>query len=124
MGIDIYARWRGITKDEEEKQYTGFSTTAGDVGYLREAYHGTPYATRELLPEAFDSPDGVVPIPAKTLRERLPKVLELVAERARKLYSAGDEEVKDTQKAFIDFVELCEKKEAETGQPVEIHASY
>jgi hypothetical protein len=35
MGIDVYARWDGQTKYEEEKQYTGFSTVHGHVGYLR-----------------------------------------------------------------------------------------
>jgi hypothetical protein len=30
----------------------------------------------------------------------------------------------DTALAFVDFVELCERKEAETGEPVRILASY
>ena len=29
----------------------GFDITAGDKGYLREAYHGSPYATHYLLKE-------------------------------------------------------------------------
>jgi predicted Rossmann fold nucleotide-binding protein DprA/Smf involved in DNA uptake len=45
MGIDIYARWKGQTRQEQEAQYTGFSVVHGHLGYLREAYHGEPYAT-------------------------------------------------------------------------------
>lgn len=54
MGIDVYARWRNQTKEQKEAQFTGFSAVAGDVGYLREAYHGGPYVTKFLLEEAFD----------------------------------------------------------------------
>ena len=51
MGIDLYARWDGMTEAEAEAQITGFSITAGSVGYLREAYHGGPYVTAWLAPE-------------------------------------------------------------------------
>lgn len=54
MGIDVYLRWRNQTSDEHNAQMTGFSLISGNVGYLREAYHGGPYATRVLVPEAFD----------------------------------------------------------------------
>lgn len=54
MGIDIYARWRGQTDAERQAQEEAWlSTTSGHVGYLREAYHGEPYATRHLCKEAF-----------------------------------------------------------------------
>jgi len=42
-------RWNGQTKAEIEAQYTGFSVVHGHVGYLREAYHGAPYATEYLV---------------------------------------------------------------------------
>src|ERR1051326_1589275 len=51
MGIDIYAQWHGQTKEEETAQITGFSTVRGHVGYLRESYHGEPYATKHLCAE-------------------------------------------------------------------------
>ena len=54
MGIDIYMHWKDQTEEEHKAQLTGFSVTSGDVGYLREAYHGSPYATKFLMPEAFD----------------------------------------------------------------------
>lgn len=125
MGIDIYARWRGQTEDERQRQYTGCSTVHGHVGYLREAYHGEPYATHHLCAEAFESGTGVAAIPAATLRERLPRTLELVEERERTVYKETDRAAIDRVKAsFSDFVALCERKERETGEPVRITASY
>lgn len=35
MGTDIYLDWNGKTEKDKEKQYTGWSIDAGDVGYLR-----------------------------------------------------------------------------------------
>jgi hypothetical protein len=124
MGIDIYAKWAGQTEEERQAQATGFSTEHGHVGYLREAYHGSPYATRKLLPEAFAADNAEAAISAQTLRERLPDVLKTVEERETKLYKATKEEVARAQKSFTDFVELCERKERETGQPVTVYASY
>jgi hypothetical protein len=71
MGIDIYARWKGQTDAETQTQMTGFSVVHGHVGYLREAYHGEPYATKYLLREAFEHPAARSHIPASVLRQRL-----------------------------------------------------
>lgn len=126
MGIDIYAKWKGQTAKEEEAQVTGFSVVQGHAGYLREAYHGQPYATKYLVSEAFDSPNGEAEIPASVLRERLPETIRLAKERQRDVYGRegrildSDPEIK----SFIDFVDLCELKEEETGEPVTIIASY
>jgi len=60
MGIDIYAEWRGMTEEESNAQITGFDAAAGHVGYLREAYHGEPYATRVLVPEAFEQGEATI----------------------------------------------------------------
>jgi hypothetical protein len=54
MGIDVYVRWRGQTHEEGKAQVTGFSIVSGHVGYLREAYHGEPYATKVMFPECWD----------------------------------------------------------------------
>lgn len=128
MGIDIYAHWREQSEDERDAQYTGFSIAHGHVGYLREAYHGEPYATRVLVPEAFDHeayPEGA-PIAAATLRKRLRKTLATARARQLILYKepSGSEETKMVCKSFADFVELCEAKERETDAPCIIHASY
>jgi hypothetical protein len=125
MGIDIYAQWRGQTENERMAQLSvPFSTIVGRVGYLREAYHGEPYATHYLCAEAFDSEEGEARIRASTLRERLEKTLLLAAERERKLYQSSDEDIADVQQSYREFVALCERKEQETGEPVRIVASY
>ena len=123
MGIDIYARWKGQTTDEQDEQMTGFSVVHGHVGYLREAYHGSPYATRYLVAEAFES--GEAELRAALLRERLPQTLALVREREIVVNHETDEyQIFRVMRSFVDFVELCERKEHETGQPVTITASY
>ena len=63
MGIDIYMKWEGQTEEEERAQITGFEVSgrAGGVGYLREAYHGAPYATMFFVGEAFgEDPQSVL----------------------------------------------------------------
>ena len=64
-------------------------------------------------------------IPAKLLRKRLPETLKLVAERYKKNYKeVTDEEIKEAQKSFIDFVELAEKIEEREGKSCEFYASF
>ncbi len=126
MGIDIYAQWKRQTEEEEEAQLTGFSVKHGHVGYLRESYHGTPYATRHLAAEAFDSPDAQAQISAKTLRERLPETIRLAKKRLRVVYKRKGRIPDDDPviQSFVDFVALCERKEQQTGESVTIIASY
>lgn len=168
MGIDIYLKWNGMTEKERTSQQTGFCTTAGSVGYLRESYHGGPYATKILVREAFESENCEAEIPAAVLRERLthvtepargcdgghevavffveimraagkrvepmePKsgetepmtVEEAIRERCARLYPEdGADYAEQVVQSFRDFVALAEKKEAETGQPCTIYASY
>lgn len=125
MGIDIYAQWNDQTKDERAAQSSHWlSVESGSVGYLREAYHGEPYATRFLCAEAFASDTAQARIPAATLRARLDETLRLVEERERTLYEADDQEVERRKRTFRDFVALCEEKERETGESVLIVASY
>ena len=126
MGIDVYSRWKNQTQKEHDDQCTGFSIHHGHVGYLREAYHGQPYATRMLVPEAFaaDSDDDEPMIPAATMRKRLPGVIAAAIERAKNVYKEEIDENDPTVKSFVHFVELCEAKERETGIPCRIFASY
>lgn len=122
MGIDVYARFEGMTDEEIKEQFCGFDTRKGNVGYLREAYHGGPYATRELVPEAFAAEECEAAIPAAVMRERLPVVMATARLREAKLYkNAAPNHV---AKAFRDFVVFCEQAEAKTGKPCTIIASY
>jgi len=123
MGIDIYMRWDGMTEADREKQITGFDATVGDVGYLREAYHGGPYATRYLVEEAFEDGAGDVHIPAKELRERLPLTKDIVIQRAKEVYKEELTEDDEIVKSFENFVKLGEALEADGRKPT-IYASY
>jgi len=123
MGIDIYMRWEGMTEADREKQITGFDATVGDVGYLREAYHGGPYATKYLVEEAFEDGAGDVHIPAKELRERLPLTKDIVIQRAREVYKEELTEDDEIVKSFENFVKLGEALEADGRKPT-IYASY
>lgn len=68
MGIDIY-----ILDNENDKDNWRVHDCRA---YLRESYHGGPYATKILCREAFDSDDCTAEIPAAVLRERLTHVTE------------------------------------------------
>lgn len=35
MGTDVHLKWKGMTREDEEKQLTCFRINAGDVGYIR-----------------------------------------------------------------------------------------
>lgn len=122
MGIDIYAEWDGMTEADRAARFTT-SVVHGHTGHLREAYHGEPYATRALAPEAFET--GQAAIPAATLRQRLPEVLRLAEMRECIVYGETDpNEVGHILQSYRNFVALCERKEAETGKPCTIFASY
>ena len=123
MGIDIYMRWDGMTEGDREKQITGFDATVGDVGYLREAYHGGPYATKYLVEEAFENGVGDVHIPAKELRKRLPLTKDIVIQRAKEVYKEELTEDDAVVKAFEDFVKLGEALE-EDGRKPTVYASW
>ena len=127
MGIDVYLKWDTMADEDHKAQLgKGFQTNIGNTGYLREAYHGEPYATQMLVPEAFDEKNSGedVPIFAKEMEARLPKVLEKVRERYTKIYEAEEDEIKTAQKSFSDFVKLAKLKEEQNKEPCKVYASY
>ena len=149
MGIDIYMHWDDMTDDEVRAQFTGFDTTAGNVGYLREAYHGGPYATETLVPEAFEwteeignlmscakmagteLPDDLldllsrgVPMSAEKLQNRLGSTILRARERIDKLYPEMSPEDADlVVSSYISFVDLALEKQAE-GKCIYVYASH
>ena len=130
MGIDCYLvnPDSGELHAEEtgQRDRMGFNTLSGDAGYLREAYHGGPYATHVLLEEGWNDGDiddkGNFSLPASTLRNRLSETLEAAAIRNKSLYSGQDEE--GVLESFKDFVALAEKLEEKNGKPCKFHVSY
>jgi hypothetical protein len=125
MGIDIYAVWKGQTEEERACQLAvRLLSEEREIGYLREPYHGEPNATRFLFREAFASKTGEAPIPAKTLRKRLPHALKLIEQRELKIYHMTDwHEIHAMEDSYISFVELCERKERQKRAPVLIRTS-
>jgi hypothetical protein len=122
MGIEVYAEPSGMTPEEIHARIIGFDVTKGHVGFLSEGYHGEPYATRVLVPEAFEQGEAL--IPAAKLRERLRATLA-AEEREKSVYGETDSlEIQRTLDIFTNFVEQCERKEYETGKPCRITASY
>jgi hypothetical protein len=58
-------------------------------------------------------------------RARLPATLAAAEEREKAVYDETDPlEIQRVLDSFRNFVELCERKEAETGEPCSIIASY
>lgn len=123
MGIDIYLRWELMTEEEVERQFQGFNIAIGKDGYLREAYHGEPYATKTLLPEVFEAQGDPINIPASTLRERLPETMKAAMKREREVYRKRPNEDSPVVRSFVEFVELAEQLEAD-GKSFTIRASY
>lgn len=80
MGIDVYLKWKGMTKKDKAAQTEHyFRHDGGAVGYLREAYHGGPYPSKILVREAFEAPKCYAKIPASVMRQRLVNVTEPAA---------------------------------------------
>lgn len=87
MGIDVYLEWDDMTEEDKKARITGFSIHHGHVGYLREAYHGSPYATAILISENWDDqPEEGFTIPAAELRRRLPATVMATLYRHHVVY--------------------------------------
>lgn len=92
----------------------------GHLGLLHEDYEDDygmqgPYAIQALVPEAFTG-TCCVPIPAATLRERLPKALEI----AKGHWGRSElPEGHPILRSFVDFVHLAERmEEAPPWEPI------
>lgn len=119
MGVDIYLRHKGV-----EHTPWGSGASTGKDGYLREAHFGGPYASMILVPEAFAAEQFGVPIPAATLRARLPETLRIAEVRIRRVYGVTDpNDVDKLLQEYRDFVELCGQIEQETGKPTTVIVS-
>jgi hypothetical protein len=59
-----------------------------------------------------------VPVYAPTLQGRLPATLVVAEQREREIYGLTEQaEIDRVLKSYSDFVELCARKEEETGEP-------
>lgn len=91
MGIDVYLTWDNQTEAEKKAQYTGFSVEAGKVGYLREAYHGSPYATHALFARRYWDGDEDARADVPELKRRLPATVLISLYRNEMLYGTGED---------------------------------
>lgn len=123
MGIDVYLKWDGMTEEDEENRITGFevSKRAGASGYLREAYHGEPYATFILFPECFEG-NREHKYNTNTLIHRSAQAIIAANKRGETIYKRkeGDPEMED---AIKEFIKLHGKKEREGLNP-KVYVSY
>lgn len=118
MGIDVYLLWDGQTEKERNAQYTGFSIVSGHVGYLREAYHGSPYATQILINEDWGGqPKGGFAIPNANLQQRLPAAVKAAIIREGILYRTKAMLHDPHIMAFANFVALHGQLEAQGRNP-------
>lgn len=55
MGTDVYLDWKGRTREDKEKQFTGFCIDAGNIGYLSASVGMTTENTflRRLFPNEY-----------------------------------------------------------------------
>lgn len=112
MGIDVYLKWDGQTQKEHDAQFTGFSIASGHVGYLREAYSSSPFATHVMFPEDNQKFEPFA-VPNKLLVERLPAALKAIRER----YADDKKAMTWATKSFKDFVALHGKLEKAGKHP-------
>jgi hypothetical protein len=115
MGIDVYLKWDGQTEEEKQAQLTGCSIVHGHKGYLREAYHGGPYATRVLfrgIDLEHEDADGYVPVTAKQLEDNIKEAVFCTLIRELKVYGS------QRQPAVVDIKETVGDQEQETVEEV------
>ena len=109
-----------MSKKQKDRQITAFDTTMGRTGYLREAYHGEPYATEKLIPEARNKTldPSNLQVPNRLLKQRLPSTIKAAIKREQTIYKAKNVTIKSpVVKSYIDFVALHEKLEKAGKKP-------
>ena len=120
-GIDVYAHWAGKTLAEERAQITGhsmaMSVTLGKLMMVNRTRSNSWFPRRSRVMRKF---------PQHYCAPRLAEVLRIAAQRQATVYhrTIDDEAAKEALKSFADFVDLCERKEGETGKPCRISARY
>ncbi len=110
MGYDIYLKWKGQTSEESDKQITGYSITAGHVGYLRASYGWADMIRvfEILFKGQWESHENILTASeiAKNLKlaKRLPEWKKIKKEDGARVMQSVE-----------DFVKLAVQKEKETG---------
>ena len=134
--LDLYMRWSGMTRAEEDRQLglggTEPAPLRGKYGRLCESVEWPWHIIEALAPEALQEAgrdtgtiaslfQGYVPIPATLLQYRQDRALAAVTRR----YGPDDDiNVPTVQQSVRDFIALAADKEAATGVPCTFRASF
>ena len=115
MGYDVYLRWDGMTTEEKDAQFTGYSTVHGHSGYLRWSYEKPNPVLNLLKPWMTNAyPEEISGVPSADILKRLPKAKDAILS-----YDGISDQVKvEIVESFANFVLLYEKKEKDGLNPV------
>lgn len=105
MGFDVYLKWDGMTRVDEDAQITGYSLVHGHIGYLRWSYEEPNPVLALLDPFMGDDYPAEISVPNAKLINRLPYVLGALGDFFE------DEGLDRIFKSFQDFVKLHGGKE-------------
>ena len=85
MGIGVYVKCHCMSDEVKHAQITlqAPALLRGHVGYVREAYHASPYETPLLVPAAFDGEEGEAESLPGFMRQRLRWVVEAGRQREK-----------------------------------------
>lgn len=122
MGLDVYLEWKGMSKDDKKKQYSGFDVTCGNVGYLRGAYNG--HIGYDAICILFDGINWekkwIVKI--EILKANLQKLEEGFFKTHKEKFYNKDGKDLEIQ-SYRDFVDLAEKL-IKQGKKPKVYFSY
>ncbi len=129
MGLDIYLKWKGMTKKDKEARYTGFAN-AGSVGYLRSSYNEggfNSWAKRYIEGKDFyyifqpkDTGDAWIPTPEEwdEMAKRAEEALQLALKAKDLPYLIGVHFFIDTFETEADCLKAYLEDEAlHKGRP-------
>lgn len=147
MGIDLCAFTEEFVlgsiaagDDEPFQSWKARKESGGQVGYVRESYHGVTHAVFEFCPETYgdsELPPGVKVlgdsyyyIPSSILKSRMPAVEEACRQRAQDYYDRGGDTIEERDayatSQISDFRKIVKavKKAESRGSKVYLYNSY
>lgn len=132
MSQEVFLSWSNMTPEEvNERLDPNYKVKTESPAYLFESSAMWPSAIEAILPEiAFETDyydsnfeDGYngIPIAANLLRLNLDRTLKLIEKRSKLVFN--DDDFKNEQKEYIQFVEFAEEKERITGKQCKVYVS-
>jgi len=130
MGMSVYLEWDGMTKEDEDKQITGFDITSGHVGYLRASIWDEDFYS--LIFHVFGEDGGEFDFLDKNNKRKATKELAKYIMRRLNKIDFGDTNsamgelfnISAKAKSFTEFYKLGAKKQEETRKLPKVIVSY